>query len=122
VIFRTLDANGDWVFGKGIQDFARGQQAIALNLQTLIQCWVGDCFFSLQTGINWKRLMNYGQQANLNSALQSLVLRAYGVVSIVSSKIDFSAGSRKFTASYTVNTVYSQQVTNQLTILSTTGN
>ena len=122
MIFRTLDANGDWNFGCGVQNFARGQQAIALNLQTLIQCWVGDCFFSLPTGVNWKQLMNYGQQANLNSALQSLVLRAYGVVSIVSSKIDFNATSRKFTASYTVNTVYSQQVTNQLTILSTTGN
>ena len=122
MIFRQLDANGDFTWGKGVQNFARGQQAIALNLQTLIQCWVGDCFFALQMGINWKQLMNYGPNAGLDSALQVLILRAYGVVSMVSATIRHDAQSRNFTASYTVDTVYTKAVTNQLTILSTTGN
>lgn len=122
MIFRQLDVNGDWTFGKGIQNFAQNQQAIALNLQTLIRSWVGDCFFSLPTGINWKQLMNYGQSANLDSALQILILQAYGIVNVASATILFNSATRNFTASYTVNTVYSTSITSQLSILSSTGN
>ena len=121
MIFRQLDVNGDWTYGKGTQNFARDQQAIALNLQTLVRSWQGDCFFSLQSGINWKQLMNYGQQANLDTALQTLILQAYGVVGFppgTPPSINFNSSSRHFAAVYTVNTVYSTQITEQLAILS----
>lgn len=117
MIFRQLTPNGDWTFGKGVANYAQNQDAIALNILTSVKSWVGDCFFSLQFGINWKQLMNTGQQSNLNAALQNLLLRTYGVVSIVSSSVNFNPNTRLFSASYTVNTVYSQTVVDQVNIL-----
>jgi len=53
MIFRNIDENGDWDFGKGIQDFTSGNKAIGLNIKTRIQSWVGDCFFDMNAGIDW---------------------------------------------------------------------
>lgn len=117
MIFRNLDSDGDWTYGKGVQNFAREQKAIALNIQTLILSWVGDCFFNLQSGIDWKQLLNYGQQANLNAALQSLLAGAYGVVRLVSADVLFNPTTRNLAASYVVDTVYSQGVRNQINVL-----
>lgn len=121
MIHRQLDANHDWTFGKGVQNFAREQQAIALNIDTLLLSWVGDCFFNLQSGVNWKQLLNYGQQANLDAALQSVLSGAYGVVRLVSASVLFNPSTRNVAATYVVDTVYSQSVKNQITIFDSTG-
>lgn len=117
MIFRQLTKSNDWTFGAGLANYAQAQQAIALNIQTLVLSWVGDCFFSLPTGINWKALLNVGQQKNLNSALQVLLSNAYGVMNVVSGSVVVNPTTRMAVATYTVNTVYSQQISNQLQIL-----
>lgn len=118
MIFRQLTADGDWTFGAGKGNYASNQQAIALNIQTSVLMWKGDCFFSLPNWVNWKGLMNVGQQRNLDAALQALLLQCYGVTSIVAASVSVNPTTRRFFASYTVNTVYSQQVTSQVQILS----
>lgn len=117
MIFRNLDANGDWEWGAGAENYLRNEAAIELNIETSIKCWVGDCFFALQFGINWKALLAVGQQQALDSALQTLILSSYGVVSLVSAGVVFNPATRNLTASYTINTVYSQNVTNTLSVL-----
>lgn len=117
MIFRQLTNSNDWTFGKGIADYAQNQQAIALNIQTLVLSWVGDCFFSLPSGINWKSLLNVGQMNNLNSALQVLLANAYGVMSVVKAQVVVDPTTRMAVATYTVNTVYSQQISDQLQVL-----
>ena len=52
MIFRSLDELGDWNFGKGVQDFVSGNDAIALNIKTRIQSWVGDCFFDMGSHVS----------------------------------------------------------------------
>lgn len=118
MIFRQLTASNDWTFGAGLANYATNQQAIALNIQTSVLMWKGDCFFSLPDWVNWKGLLNVGQQRNLDTALQTLLLRCNGVVSIVNASVIVNRTTRAFFATYTVNTVYSQQVTNQVQILS----
>lgn len=118
MIFRQLTSNGDWTFGAGLSNYASAQQAIALNIQTSVLMWMGDCFFSLSGWINWKGLLNIGQQAKLDSALQNLLSQSYGVMAIVSASVVVNPTTRLFFATYTVDTVYSQQVTNQVQILS----
>lgn len=116
--FRQLTATGDWTFGGGLSNYASGQQAIALNIQTAVLMWAGDCFFSLNNWINWKGLLNVGQQKNLNAALQSLLSQLFGVQAIVSATVVVNTTTRQFFATYTIDTVYSQQVTSQVQILS----
>lgn len=118
MIFRQLTAGGDWTFGAGLANYASTQQAIALNIQTSILMWKGDCFFSLPDWINWKGLLNVGQQRNLDIALQTRLLQCYGVTGIVAATVIVNKTTRQFFASYTVTTVYSQQVTSQVQILS----
>lgn len=118
MIFRQLTADHDWTFGAGRGNYASNQQAIALNIATSVLMWKGDCFFSLPNWINWKGLLNVGQQKNLDTALQTLLLQCYGVTSIVKAAVIVNPTTRKFFASYTVNTVFSTQVTNQVQILS----
>lgn len=118
MIFRQLTAAGDWTFGAGLANYASGQQAIALNIKTSILMWQGDCFFSLPGWVNWKGLLNVGQQRNLDIALQGILLQAYGVMEVLSATVVVNPTTRQFFATYTVDTVYSQQITNQVQILS----
>jgi hypothetical protein len=119
--FRQLTATNDWTFGGGLSNYASGQQAIALNIQTSILMFAGDFFASLSGWINWRGLLNVGQQKNLDTALQTLLSQCYGVQGIISANVVVNKTTRKFFASYVVDTVYSQQVVNQVQILSGQG-
>lgn len=118
MIFRQLTGSNDWTFGAGLANYASGQQAVALNIKTSVQMFQGDCFFSLPNWVNWKGLLNVGQQNNLDAALQSLLARTADVMEVISAKVVVNPTTRQFFASYVVATVYSQQVTGQVQILS----
>lgn len=111
--FRTLDADGDMTFGKGLNNYSRNNAAIGLDIKTRIKSWVGDCFFDAQAGIDWwNRLGSKGQRALLEQDLRRIILQTEGVTEIVSFSTELV--DRRFTASYTVNTVYSEQFTDQI--------
>ncbi len=114
MIFRNLDADSDWRFGKGKNDYAQGQAAIALNIKTRIKSWVGDCFFAQTAGIDWvNRLGSKNQRALLEADLRRVILQSEGVTGLV--KVDIVMIGRKFQATYTVNTVYSKAFTDSIT-------
>lgn len=117
MIFRQLTSGGDWTFGKGKSNYAQNADAIALNIRTSLLSWVGDCFFNLPFGIDWTRLLDTGQQNNLQIALQTLILKSYGVVSVSSVSANFNPTTRALNVAYSVTTVYSQNYQAQVTIL-----
>jgi hypothetical protein len=117
MIIRNLDANGDWEWGAGVENYLRNEDAINLNIETSIKSWVGDCFWALQFGINWKALLSVGQQKALDSALQTLILSSYGVMGLTAASAVFNPADRNLTATYTIDTVYSKNVTNTLSVL-----
>lgn len=115
MIFRNLDENGDWTFGKGISNYVDLNTAIGLNIRTRIYSWVGDCFFDMKAGIDWiNRLGSKDQRALLELDLKRSILQADGVTGIVS--FDTQLIGRKFTANYSVNTKYSEDYKNSLTV------
>lgn len=116
--FRQLTSSGDWTFGAGLANYASAQQAIELNIKTAVLMWAGDFFASLNGWINWKGALSTADQTALNAALETLLLQCYGVTSVVSSKVLVNRTTRQFFATYVVTTVYSQQVTSQVQILS----
>lgn len=118
MIFRQLTQANDWTFGGGLSNYASAQQAIALNIQTSVLMWAGDCFFSLPGWVNWKGLLNVGQQNNLNVALSTLLAKCVGVQAVLSAAVVVNPTTRMASATYTVSTVYSQNVTSQVQILS----
>lgn len=122
MIFRQITADGDWTFGAGLGNYASNEQAINLNIKTSLLSWVGDCFFALQFGVDWVRLLDTGQQANLQTALKTMILSLYGVVDVTEVIAFFDPMTRRLSVQYSVTTIFSQNYQSQVSVLVGTGN
>jgi hypothetical protein len=108
MIFRELDESGDWVFGKGKQCFFTTEKAINANIKTRILSWVGDCFWDINAGIDWvNRLGSKNQRELLELDLRRIILQSEGVTGLID--FDSTLSGRNFTATYTIETIYSQE-------------
>lgn len=115
MIFRNLDSNHDWTFGQGQGCYIQQNAAIGLNIETRLLSWVGDCFFDTTAGIDWaNRLGSKNQRALLKADLKRIILQSYGVTGIVS--FDTNLTGRTFTAHYTVNTIFTTNYRNTVTM------
>lgn len=115
MIFRQLDENNDWTFGKGKNNYARENDAIGLNIKTRIKSWVGDCFFDTGAGIDWvNRLGSKNQRDLLELDLRNIILQSSGVTGIIS--FDSFLDGRSFSADYSVQTVYSRSYTDSIEV------
>lgn len=111
---RNLDTDNDWEFGNSQSNYVTATQAIALDVKTALQGWVGDCFFALQDGIDWYNRLEFNQKQNLDNDISNLILSRNGIIGIIS----FSSYlvNRVYTAYYTVQTIYSTTFTDNLQI------
>lgn len=117
MIIRKLDSTHDWTFGKGLANYAVNEQAIEENIQTRLLSWVGDCFFALDEGVDWKSRLDIGQMDNLKNELRTVIAQSAGVVSVNSVTVTFAGGDRLFTATYNIDTQFGQGFQNTLTQL-----
>ncbi len=107
MIIRNLDSDGDWMFGSGQADYLTQNPAIGLNVKTRLLSWLNDCFFDLQAGIDWlNRLGNKNQEALLSLDMRRVILKSFGVTGILT--FDFVVVDRMFTATYTLETIFSK--------------
>lgn len=107
--FRSLDANGDWMYGQGVGSYATGKAAIALAIATRLRLWRGECAFSTASGVDYTNLLDKGQEANLATALQNAILQTPGVVKIVSMPFSLNPRTRAMSVGpVTVETIYGQ--------------
>ena len=114
MIIRNLDSAHDWTFGQGTGNYLTGNPAIGLNIETRVLSWLGDCFFDTGAGIDWaNRLGSKNQRKLLEADLRRIILQSIGVTGIVT--FSTSVVGRAFSASYTINTIFSASY--QATIL-----
>jgi hypothetical protein len=114
MIIRALDANHDWVFGSGKSNYLKNDDAIALNIDTRLLSWVGDCFFDMGAGIDWLNLLgSIGKQEILQLNLKRVILQSYGVTGINSFYVTLNS-ARLFQASYNISTIFSPSYQNTL--------
>lgn len=115
MIIRNLDEDGDWQFGRGKGCYISQNQAIGLNIKTRIYSWLNDCFFDLEAGIDWiNRLGSKNQRELLELDIRRIILQSAEVTGILS--FDTTLIGRKFTANYSVETIYSQSFKDTVTI------
>ncbi len=116
---RQIDVDHDWLFGKGQNDYVRGNAAIVQTINTRLNSFLGDCFFDIGAGIDWFNLLGSKDQTALNLAI-SAVIDPYiagirvgqntpGVVRLVQLSTNLNT-ARRFTVTYQVDTVYSRAV------------
>ena len=115
MIIRKLDDVGDWTFGKGFEDYARYEEAIDENIKTRIQSWVGDCFFDIPSGVDWKARLDKGQLNNLTYEIKSLILKSYGVVGVNNIDVNLDNSTRYATITYDIQTIYSPSFISSIT-------
>ena len=106
MIFRALDMDGDWTFGKGISGFLIGKDALSANLVTITKEWKGECFFALQDGIDWNNFLDIGTKTLLDADLQRNWLKSYGVlrIDLYTSTLDIT--TRQLTVKASLFTIY----------------
>lgn len=102
---RSIDANGDWNFGKGRNDYKSAKDEIMQSLQTRIKSFLGDCFFAREAGIDWFNLLGAKDVTELSLAVSATILNTEGVTGIVESSIAIDK-FRNIKLVYQVETVY----------------
>lgn len=107
MIIRATTATNDWQYGKSIQNYLIGEAAIEANIRTKLLEWIGDCFFNVFGGIDWKNRLGYGQQQALVIDIKNLVLQCYGVVKILQFQANFTSQNRFDSITMTLQTIYS---------------
>ena len=103
---RALNSNHDWTFGKGLNDYVFNNAAIAQNINTRLNSFLGNCFFDIGAGIDWFNLLGAKDQTALNLSISSIILNTDGVTGIIEISISLDA-NRNFSVTYKVQTVYS---------------
>ena len=103
---RSIDLNNDWNFGKGQNDYLKDQDAIAQNIKTRLQSFLGDCFFAINDGIDWFNILGSKNQIAFELAVRAQILNTDGVTGIVSTDFLLDPYTRRATLTYTVNTIF----------------
>ena len=113
--FRNLDGNGDWTFGKGANNYLRGNEAVGLDIRTRILSWVNDCFFDLPAGIDWiNRLGLLGQADLLEADIRRIITATDNVTAI--NDFNVSVVDRDFSIFLNIDTIFSSDYETQLEI------
>lgn len=105
-MIRNLDSNHDWTFGQGISNYVTQSQEIALNAQTRVLSFLGDCFFATDEGIDWWNLLDYNKQEQLENSVSATIAETPGIEKIEDVQI-INGANRTITLEYNVYDVYS---------------
>lgn len=112
--FRAISADNDWKFGQGAGSYFKNQEAIAANVKTSLLFFLNDCFFAMTTGIDWWNLLgakNPAAEQNILLNTRKVIANCYGVTKIASVRVAFDSLSRSLQVFYTVDTIFSRNVT-----------
>lgn len=104
---RALSGTGDWLFGKGQNDFLVNNAAVVQNIGTRLKSFLGDCFFDLGAGIDWFTFLGSKDQIGLNLAVSAVILNTENVTGIKQLSIVLNRTTRKITISYQAVSTYS---------------
>jgi len=114
MIVRGLDANHDWTFGNGKQDYRINELCIEQNCKTRILSFLGDCFFDTEAGIDWWNLLGYGTKKALLTSLRATIINTDGVVGINS--IETELIDRKLKITYNIKTQFSSSYQSEVNL------
>ena len=57
MIVRRQDANGDFVFGHGLNDYLVGNDAVAQLIEDRLLLWLGEWFLDISEGVDWPSVL-----------------------------------------------------------------
>lgn len=113
--FRAITQDGDWVFGNGLQAYAKDNLCIKYDMETKLRTFLNECFFNPEIGVPWFQLLGAKDQNALILSLQQVIAQVQGVTKITD--IEFFLGQDRIAkVSYNIDTIYTTQTTGNVTI------
>lgn len=107
MIVRALDADHDWTYGKGKNNYLQRQDAIAQDIETRLLEFLGDCFFNVVAGIDWfGRLSSKNNQLAIELDVGAVITNTAGVTALVQLSSVYNPVNRQLGITYEVNTIY----------------
>ncbi len=109
---RALDANGDWTFGAGANDYLVNQAAVVQAIATRLLMFLGDCFFATNQGIDWFTFLGGSKnQLALELAINAVILNTQSngvnvIRRIVTLSVSLDDATRAFSISYTAFSIF----------------
>lgn len=115
MIIRNIDSDHDWTFGKGIQNYRVATPAIAENIQTRLLELKKDCFFNMNAGVDWIRLLGSKKsEGEIVLSCRNIILASYGVIQI--NALSVNVRSRGIFIEANIDTIYTKNVTTILEV------
>lgn len=104
---RAIGTDGNWLYGKGQNDYLRNNAAVAQNIQTRLLSFLGNCFFDLEAGIDWFNYLGGKDLTILQLSLSTVILNTTNVTGLKQLLPVLEPETRLFTVTYQVQTTYS---------------
>lgn len=104
MIYRQLDANGDYVIGAFYQDTP---EAVGQAVQTRLLLFTREWFTDVNEGMPWRTnvLGKYTQSA-YDTVVKQRILGTPGLKSILAYSSSFDGASRRVTVNVSIDTIY----------------
>lgn len=113
MIIRSTDSNGDWVFGKGKNDYLMNLDAVKKNIETRLFSWKGNCFYAAAEGVDYNSYLDIGTKDFLDRDVKRVVLQSEGVLILTAfASVISSDGLRAYSATMTITTTFGQMTIN----------
>lgn len=105
---RKLTSTGDYQIGQGQANFwINSPQGVAQNVETRLKLWEGEWFLDTTIGTPWiQEILGYNNASLRDVAIKTVILGTDGVTSISNYQSDADPGTRKFTVSGSVITIF----------------
>lgn len=120
MIYRRLDENGDYIFGRS-NEFLEGSEAVGQAIKTRILLLLGEWWENVREGFPlWQSVLgSAGSEEHLRSIdniIRDRINRTLGVESIESFDRDFDRETRVYSFKAVVNTEFSEQTSVSMTL------
>lgn len=113
--FRAIDGNNDWVFGSGLQSYFTDQSALSADIKTRIQTFYQECFYDPTFGVPWFSILGQKNYEVLSLTLSNEISKVDGVIKVLDVSLSLD-NARNAKVNYLVNTIYSKQMSGEVTL------
>jgi hypothetical protein len=114
--YRKLDADGDYIFGRGGADFhVNSPEAVAQAISTRLRLWYGEWFLDRFDGTPWNEaVLGKHSQGFRDAAVRRVILRTDGVRRLLSFRTTYSGDNRSYRVEAVVETIYGRAELSQV--------
>lgn len=106
MIIRTVDDQGDWVFGRGRQSYLRNLDALRQDIRSRLLLWKGECFFATAEGVDWNNYLDRGTAALLYRDIRRVISQTGGVLRTRAFRATLESEAREVSVEVELDTIY----------------